>query len=299
MINTYNVYGNGNAELINELGGFKVIEHTKDLSVSSAEAVNEYFAAKMNVRRRQVMINLANSGCIMQKGAMQWISGNINVSTGVTGVGNFIGKAVKGKVTGESAVKPEYRGTGTIMLEPTYKHILLINVASWGGIVLEDGLFLACDDTLTHSIVSRSNLSSAVLGGEGLFNLCVSGQGVLACESPVPMEELIEVVLDNDVMKIDGSMAVAWSSSLEFTVEKSTKSLIGSAISGEGFVNVYRGSGKILMAPTAATFNTGSPSDSDSSKSESTAKVQSQPQTQGSSVMSKINTISNVMDFFN
>jgi uncharacterized protein (AIM24 family) len=245
------------------------------------------------------MINLHNTGCIMQKGAMQWISGNVDVSTGVTGVGNFIGKAVKGKVTGESAVKPEYRGTGTVMLEPTYKHILLINVAEWGGIVLEDGLFLACDDTLTHSIVSRSNLSSAVLGGEGLFNLCVSGQGVLACESPVPMDELIEVVLDNDVMKIDGSMAVAWSSSLEFTVEKSTKSLVGSAISGEGFVNVYRGSGKILMAPTAATFNTGSPSDSDSSKSESTAKVQSQPQTQGSSVRSKINTISNVMDFFN
>ena len=46
-------------------------------------------------------------------------------------------------------------------------------------------------------------------------------------------------------------MAIAWSDTLSFTVEKSSKSLLGSAVSGEGFVNVYRGSGKILMAPTA------------------------------------------------
>ena len=44
-------------------------------------------------------------------------------------------------------------------------------------------------------------------------------------------------------------MAIAWSNSLEFTVEKSTRSLLGSAVAGEGFVNVYRGTGKILMAP--------------------------------------------------
>ena len=46
-------------------------------------------------------------------------------------------------------------------------------------------------------------------------------------------------------------MAIAWSDSLQFTVEKAGKSLLGSAVSGEGFVNVYKGTGKILMAPTA------------------------------------------------
>ena len=55
--------------------------------------------------------------------------------------------------------------------------------------------------------------------------------------------------VDNDVIKIDGNMAIAWSSSLQFTVERSSKSLIGSAVSGEGLVNVFRGSGKILMSP--------------------------------------------------
>ena len=71
-------------------------------------------------------------------------------------------------------------------------------------------------------------------------------------ESPVPREELVEIVLQDDVVKIDGNMAIAWSGSLRFTVEKSTKSLVGSAVSGEGFVNVYRGTGRILLAPTIA-----------------------------------------------
>ena len=67
-----------------------------------------------------------------------------------------------------------------------------------------------------------------------------------------PLEELIEIVLDNDEVRIDGNMAIMWSRSLQFTVEKSEKSLLGSMVSGEGFVNVYRGSGKILLAPTIA-----------------------------------------------
>ena len=97
----------------------------------------------------------------------------------------------------------------------------------------------------------RSNLSSAVAGNEGLFNLGLVGQGVICLESECPREELIEVTLQNDVLKIDGNLAVAWSGSLDFTVERSGKTLVGSAASGEGLVNVYRGTGKVLMAPVA------------------------------------------------
>ena len=136
------------------------------------------------------------------------------------------------------------------MLEPTYKHLILVDVADWGGsIVLDDGLFLACDSRLKHKVVARSNVSSAVLGNEGLFNLGIQGNGILCLESAVPKEELIEIELQNDVLKVDGNFAIAWSGSLNFTVERSGKSLIGSAASGEGLVNVYRGTGKVLMAP--------------------------------------------------
>ena len=96
-------------------------------------------------------------------------------------------------------------------------------------------------------------MSSAVGGGEGLFNLGLFGSGVVALESAVPAAELIAVDLNEDELRIDGPLAVAWSPSLQFTVERSGRSLIGSMASGEGLVNVYRGTGRVLMSPVAAT----------------------------------------------
>lgn len=93
------------------------------------------------------------------------------------------------------------------------------------------------------------SLSSAALGGEGLFHLCLNGSGIAVLESPVPMEELIVFEVDNDEIRIDRNMAIAWSCSMQFTVEHSSKSLLGSAVSGEGLVNVFRGSGKLLISP--------------------------------------------------
>lgn len=250
MYQIKNLLENDDIRVLTELGPFTVIEYLRDLSVSPANAATAYFASEMNVRRRQVICDLKKANITLQAGAMQWMVGNVNATTGIKGVGDLFGKAIRGKATGESAIKPEYTGDGTLVLEPTYKYILLEDVADWNGsVVLEDGLFLACDSKLTHKAVMRSNLSSAVAGGEGLFNLGLSGSGVVALECPCPREELIEINLQDDVLKIDGNMAIAWSGSLDFTVERSGKTLIGSAASGEGLVNVFRGTGKVLMAP--------------------------------------------------
>ncbi len=244
-----NLTNNDDVKTIAALGAFSVIEYQRDLSVMPANAQLAYYCNAMNVRKRQVLCDLRKGNVTLQAGAMQWSAGNVNATTGIKGVGDFLNKAVRGKVTGESAIKPEYTGNGLLVLEPTYKHILLVDVAEWGSIVLDDGLFLACESTLNHQAIMRSNLSSAVAGGEGLFNLGLTGKGVVCLESYCPKEELVEIVLQDDVLKVDGNMAIAWSGSLEFTVERSGKSLIGSAASGEGLVNVYRGTGKVLLAP--------------------------------------------------
>lgn len=249
MIRFENLFDNPNIVETARMGNVRVLEYQKDLSVSQQTAMSEYYASKMNCRKRQVLIELNGDAYTVSAGAMQWTSGGVSMAADVKGVGDFIGKALSAKVTKESAIKPKYQGKGYLMLEPTYKFILLEDVGSWGGLVLEDGLFKACDSRLTQKVVARSNISSAVLGGEGLFNLSLRGNGIAVLESPVPREELITVILDNDEMRIDGNYAIAWSDTLKFTVEKSSKSLIGSAVSGEGFVNVYRGTGKILMAP--------------------------------------------------
>lgn len=258
MYKITNLLTNDNISVLDEKRGMQVLQYKRDLSVNPESAQIAYFSAQMNIQKRQLLCQLGKSkgldGVITQAGAMQWTVGNVNATTGLKGAGDLVKKLGRGMITSESTVKPEYIGAGILVLEPTYKHILLVDMDEWGGeIVLEDGLFLACSNTIKHKTVTRTNVSSALAGGEGLFNLMCSGSGILALESECPAEELVTVELENDVLKIDGNYAIAWSRSLHFTVERSGKTLMGSAVAGEGFVNVYRGTGKVMLMPVHET----------------------------------------------
>ena len=257
MIRT-NLFDQSGARTIKEkVGCFSVIEYERDISVTPDNAQAAYFEAEMNIKKRQLIAQLSDDcGAIVQAGAMQLMIGDIDVTTDVESAGEFLKKLVGSAVTNETIIKPYYRGKGLLVLEPTYNHVILENVRDWGeGIVIEDGMFLACDDSVYYELTSRKTLSSAIFGGEGLFNTLLYGDGIVALESPVPKEELIMVELKDDILKVDGNMAVAWSSELRFTVQKSMKTLIGSAVSKEGLVNVYEGTGKVLVAPIRANRN--------------------------------------------
>ena len=237
--------------ITDEKGVFSVVEHQRDLTTTPEGAMREYYMSQMDIKRKQLLATLDGTiGVTTQAGAMQWMAGAVHATTGIKGAGDLVGKMFKGALTNEGAIKPEYQGTGYIMLEPTYKYLMLERVEDWeGGLVMEDGMFLACESTVKMSVQARKSISSAVLGKEGFFNLRLNGAGVCALESNVPRKQLIEVVLENDTLKIDGSLAICWSGSLDFTVERAGKTLVGSAASGEGLVNVYRGTGRVLLAP--------------------------------------------------
>ena len=248
-----------NRKVTLQKGAMKIIEHQRDLSVTKGSAHTEYYADKMNVRKRQLQIDLNGTNtCKIQAGAMQMILGGLEMDTGVKSAKGFLGAMAKAAVTKETAVKPIYSGTGSLILEPTYKHILLQDVADWGadGLVIEDGMFLASDGTVTHEVVEiADDFATAMLSGEGIYNLCFKGSGIVALESYVPLEELVEIDLQDDCIKLDGNLAVCWSGSLKLTVEKAAKTYVGSMASGEGLLNVYRGTGKIWVSPVAGTLN--------------------------------------------
>ena len=133
-----NFMNNPNMVVTEQKGCFSVIEYKKDISVHPTAAQTAYFMSVMNVRQRQVLCNInPMCGVAMQAGAMQWMAGDVSMTTGVKSAGDLISKGLKGKVTGESAIKPEYTGQGVVMLEPTYKHLILEEVSEWyGGMVI-------------------------------------------------------------------------------------------------------------------------------------------------------------------
>ena len=75
-------------------------------------------------------------------------------------------------------------------------------------------------------------------------------------ELDVPESEIVSYELTNgEELKVDGNFAIARTSGVSFSVTKSDKSLLGSAINGEGFLNTFKGEGTVWLAPTAPTVS--------------------------------------------
>ncbi|MEM7029268.1 MAG: AIM24 family protein [Chloroflexota bacterium] len=175
-----------------------------------------------------------------EAGAMRYYRGDISMETNGPGVGGFF----KAKLTGESVFKPTYKGSGKLVLEPSvYDYFgLMLNDETY---ILDDGAYWASDGGIDVS--ARTNkLATGFMSGEGLVQTTVSGTGTVILSSPGPCEVLD---LENDRLVVDGSFAVARSADLDFKVEKSTKSIVGSLTSGEGLVTVLEGTGRVLLAP--------------------------------------------------
>ena len=206
------------------------------------------------VSLKQVKIVLQESGVKLQAGALSYMKGDIKIKNKLGGPVGIGKKLFASKVTGETVVKPTYAGTGEIYLENSFGHYALLELDD-EEIVVDDGLFLACEDTVKVDITMMKSVSSMVLGGEGLFQLKLSGSGIVVLEMPVPETEIVRIKLFNDRLAVDGDLVVLRSGSVDFTVEKSGSTLIGSAINGEGLVNVYEGVGEVWLLPTRDVYD--------------------------------------------
>lgn len=250
MINILNMEDNENVFVSDEKANFQVIEYKFSYGAKTKEdAIDNYYLNRAKFLKKQLLITLNNESVCVNARSMQYMAGEIKIKTNVKNVGDLIGKTISGKFTGEESIKPMYTGTGYLMLQHTYKYIILEEMSEDTGIIVSDGMFLACSQSVNIKSVQRSNISSATLGKEGMFNLMLKGKGVCAFLSPVPKKELTIIQLKNDTLRIDGNYAIAWSDTLTFTVEATPSSLLGTTVSKEWIVNVYRGTGYVWLAP--------------------------------------------------
>ena len=108
MYQISNFTDNDDAKILSQLGAFQIIEYQRDLSVAPNSAIKAYYSAQMNVRKRQLICDLSKAQVTIQAGTMQWMLGNVNATTGIKGVGDLLGKAIRGKASGESMIKPDH-----------------------------------------------------------------------------------------------------------------------------------------------------------------------------------------------
>ena len=233
----------------------EVLEYQKLLGSTNVYAAqNMYFMNDANIKCRQIAIYMLNSGCKIEAGAMSYTQGPLQMTTGLNSVNKFVGQMFTGKLTGEKMIMPEYQGSGILVLEPSFKHFFVGELEEGEQIICDKGMFYAASPTVHIEPCFAGGVSGSLLGGEGIFQQLITGPGMIVLELPVPMCEINICDLNNDVLKVDGNFAVLRSGGIQMNVERSSQTLVGSAMSGEGLLNVYRGTGQVWLAPTLKVY---------------------------------------------
>jgi uncharacterized protein (AIM24 family) len=207
-----------------------------------------HYLRQAGVTLKQVKITLEDDEVTTEQGALHYMHGRIEMKAGAS-----VGGLIKGQLTGESLIRPIYRGRGTIFLEPTFSHIVLANLNN-GAIIVDKGIYFASTQGIKVDIEMVKTLSAAMKGGEGLFQTKLVGTGTVALVSPVPENEIQKISLNDEKLSVDGSFAILRSGNLTFRVERSSKGLFGTAVSGEGLLQTFEGTGMVWLVPFKSVY---------------------------------------------
>lgn len=201
----------------------------------------------------QLQIQLANGAARVEPGALQYMFGRLKSDVVANEQGRgFISRAIASAGTGESGHSTKFEGTGTIWCEPGRKHFVLATMeGEEDALLLDDKAFYACSDGIKLSSHTHRSISGA-LSGNGLMQPKLSGKGVFAVESPVPVEEIEVVeVTDGEEVVVDGDFMLMYSAGLAVEIGPLVSGLRKAVRSGEGFVYKLRGQGTVWVMPTA------------------------------------------------
>jgi uncharacterized protein (AIM24 family) len=115
--------------------------------------------------------------------------------------------------------------------------------------ILENGVYWASEGSI-HLTVQREKMWTSFWAGERLIDwqtkLTGHGKAVLATPGPVDslgLEKGQQVVAN-------GKYVLARTAGVAYRIQRTTKSLIGTYIAGEGYCRFYEGPGCLLMSAT-------------------------------------------------
>ena len=181
-----------------------------------------------------------------ESGALHYMQGKLELESKMPSATGFL----KSFVTGENVFKPVYSGTGEIFFgPPSFGEylILTLNNEEW---ILDKSAYI-CSDIGVEVGAYTNKAIAGFFSGEGFFQTSVKGSGQVVIHAPGEVER---INLVNDKLAVDGSFAIARTAGLNFSVQKATKSIMGSMTSGEGLLNVFEGTGTVLIAPVSNLY---------------------------------------------
>ncbi|WP_210529594.1 AIM24 family protein [Rubellimicrobium arenae] len=192
---------------------------------------------------RQVRIDLQDEAIRTRRGALSNLRGRIRVTARLPGMGDL----VRGALTDEARVRPEYSGTGAILLQPSLGGYHVMELTGGDRWVLEPGVFWASESTVSLGL-HRERMWPSFWAGDGFlaWKTTVAGQGLVAINAPGPVE-VVEVE-DNEI-RVQGRLVLGRTDGLSFSMKRAS-TLLRSPLVGQKLLRVLTGTGKALVCWT-------------------------------------------------
>jgi uncharacterized protein (TIGR00266 family) len=190
--------------------------------------------------------------CNIARGSMIYRSDGVDLNTklnarGGGGLGKLVAAAARSVVSGESIFITEvvsHVPGGIVAIAPGVPGTMAVLDVGQNQYRLNDSVFLAMESTVNYSLEGQK-LGKALLAGQGgFFVMTTEGQGRLIVNA---YGSIKEIQLNNATgFAVDNGHVVAWDRNLQYDLQLQS-GLFGSIGTGEGIINVFRGTGKILI----------------------------------------------------
>lgn len=207
-----------------------------------------YFMKNGGMPIRQVRLRVDMDQAVVEGGALQFHDGRFEVDTQLQG-SRVVRRLLGRQMSGEGMFHQRYRGKGWIWLEPSFQNYLIVGLDN-EGIVVDQGMFMCAVGDVEVTGVLQRNVSAALFGGEGMWQTKISGKGVVVLESPVGTREIEKIHLTaGRKVQVDGNFVLLRGAGVNFSVQKSARTILGTLTTGEGLLQTFEGEGEVWVAP--------------------------------------------------
>ena len=192
---------------------------------------------------RQVQLELQDETVRARYGAFSNMRGDIKMTPRLPSFDD----GLRAFFNQESMIRPYYKGTGSILLQPSLSGYHILDVAEGERWILEPGVFWAGDGSVDLG-VHREPFWASLWAGDGLlaWKTTLCGHGRVAITAPGPVE-VIE--LDERELRVQGRLVLGRTDGLHFTSQRSAP-FPRNLISGQRRMRVFTGTGKALVCWT-------------------------------------------------
>ena len=181
---------------------------------------------------------------ITEKGAMSWMSPNMQMQTNGGGLGKMFSRALQGEAMFQN-IYTAMGGDGMIAMGSSFPGDIMVLDVSQGPVIAQKSAFLASENTVTQELFFKKKLGAGLFGGEGFIMQKFSGSGkvILEVDGSVMMYQLEA----GQSMLIDTGCLAVMDATVNMEIE-SVKGLGNKLLGGEGFFNTkVTGPGRIWL----------------------------------------------------